>query len=435
MIDTIKIRVVISKIVREYLEKWCTVRQGINLRNGTLIYQIVVGELTGSFDSRLGFRFYQRYNEWGQILEYIEVNCSVHKLLLGHNCYGGTNDLQLCCQWLVGFIKNETAMYDDITGEKSIFVDIPDWYQWELCGIHNAICFDLGSYEAVEYWLKCHQAAEYARRKPVKYGLTGICARGSETTIKVYHKGVEFQAHGDYEKMLKMEFIHSQIWSKHMELEERYESQKLKRNLLPVEGDKNMTFLYNGQLVSYDKLPIKVVPKSYKMFSKATKILQKAYNLLRLEVEVKAPKIKKVYGCYPLIDEVDYNDILDIYNKEVFKFLKEGLTEMKTVREANEVKKRLYETYSKRVASNLISTWSELSIYGEENVKQSLSKATFYRHVFKLKAAGISWHGTNLVMKENSLVPADFVPMIGDCREVQGEDMELLKKLLNLKIA
>ena|SRR6476659_10084842 len=97
-IDTIKLK---SPYMDEYLflaiETTCgLLRQGVRLSTGEILYQITIGELEGSWDSRINIR--PMRDDWRRGRSgrpelcpsepYIVVECSLAKVFNGQNIYG-----------------------------------------------------------------------------------------------------------------------------------------------------------------------------------------------------------------------------------------------------------------------------------------------------------------------------------------------------------
>ncbi|MCX7746601.1 MAG: phage/plasmid replication protein, II/X family [Clostridia bacterium] len=355
-IDTIKLMAYIDEETANKIMNFCTLRQAIDLSTGDCLYEITTGSLAGSYDSRISIKVAKDFEY------YVVVECSLHKIILGHNVYGGTDDMLAGVNYLHNFLQN------------LIGIQFPFCFRkWKLMRIDLAEVFELDCFEAVQEWFKGLNACDYPRRKVRRYGLESICAYGSTTGLKFYHKGVEFWAH----------------------------DRKRLKNL------------------------------NYDLFE----LQEKANRILRTEVEIKARKLKSMYGEYPMIGKVKYADLLNVYDVEVKRFLKEGCNDMKMVRNVNDVNFRLNEMYSDQLAGQLLGTWYRLTTLGEDGTKKVIKKATYYRHVKLLKDAGISWHGTDVVKLENSIVPADFVPVRSDRRRLIGECIEMDEKLNEFRVA
>lgn len=352
MIDTVGLRCEIDDHIAEKIERFCTLRQGIECQSGEVLYQITTGGLDGSFDSRLSVKV--DYKQWvhtdGKTQRlmtrpYLHVEGSVQKLMVGHNVYGGLPYFQLAARWLVAFLEQEVGVF------------LPDYRDWEVRRIDKAEVYELPSFAAVEDWFRGVNTATFPRRQALRYGTSGIYFPGRATTSKAYHKGPEF-------------------W--------RHDRKRLNKHLSKGELQ---------ELVEY------------------------ANKLLRLEVEIKTPKLKSDFGPSPRVSQVTDEYIEHVYDAEVSKFLREGASDMETVRTALEVQKRLLAVYGKegrngrKLPSNLFGFWYQLSTLGEDVVKETVSRPTFYRMRKQLEDAAVSWRGTDVVLREDSQVPADFAPV------------------------
>lgn len=351
-IDTLKLKVYVSDEVADMVVKKCVLRQAIDMSDGLLVYQLTSGSLAGTYDSRISVKV------GSDVEKYLIVECSVHKALLGHNVYGGTDDLMGSVSYL-----------HDLLG-RIIQYEFPfSPCEWQLMRIDLAEIYDLGSFEACQEWFRWLNTCSFPRRQVSRYGTNGIAAYGQVTSIKSYHKGPDFWAH-----------------------------------------DRRRLVLCN--------------------YPDIDNLVEKANNIIRVEVEIKGRKLKELYGKdYPRVDSVNMDELYKIYDREVYRFMKEGKCDIGIVRNTVDVKQRLFDKFGERRASSLLATWYQLTTMGEDYVKKDMSKTKFYRHLSELKESGVSWHGTDIVKLEDSLIPKDFAPVRTDSRRVVGECPELTKKL------
>ena len=154
---------------------------------------------------------------------------------------------------------------------------------------------------------------------------------------------------------------------------------------------------------------------------KADELYQIANRLVRFEVEIKR-KLKDRNGKYPAIDHVDIHALADIYHMEVMKLVRDSASETKICRTSEAVERRLNQMYSTQLASRLLGTWYRLSVHDEEYIKKSMPRATFYRQRKMLIEAGVSWKGTDVVLKNFSLIPSGFTPVATDSRCLKDVD-------------
>lgn len=383
--DTIGIKSpYITREKAELIHKKCVRREGIDLSTGELIYQITTGSLEGSYDARISIRVDNK--EW-QVTEkptemiikhlgdikslkvpelietewFVYVEASVHKAMLGHNIYGGPTDIQESIDWLVNKVS------------ELLEVDLPVYTDWQIRRVDIAEVFELESYEACKEWFSILTNTSFPRRQVYRFGDTGLYAKGSSTTVKFYHKGVEFLKH--------------------------------------------------------DRCRLKKLLSS----SALCNLMEKADCIIRAEVEVKAKKLEYDFGYLPKVNELKDEYFKQLYDTEVKKLLKEGDESMKTVRRTKAVEMRLNKIYEERLAGILFGMWLRLSSVGEKAVKGSMSKATYYRNVKLLREAGVSWTGTDII-KTIELVPEDFSPISTDIRKLEISLEEAKKQLLKMAI-
>ena len=112
MYDTIIIKSpeINHETVQKVLE-FCRRYEGVDIFTGELLYRFTSGELVGSYDYRI--RIKVDNTEWikedsltpkrVETYWHIIVECSLHKLLLNHNCYGGPCDIKKSIAYLVRF--------------------------------------------------------------------------------------------------------------------------------------------------------------------------------------------------------------------------------------------------------------------------------------------------------------------------------------------
>lgn len=360
MIDTICLKSpFVSEDIALKIEKECLKRQGVDCKTGDILYEITTGDLKGSFDSRLSIKVNREtwIHEEGKTVKVdtmptLTVEGSIHKLLLGHNCYGGTSDFYGACEWLVKFL------------EISFEITLPNYKDWYLRRIDLAEVYELPSFGAVEEWFRGINGGDYPRRSVDRYGNTGIYIKGSTSTLKFYHKGVEFKKH-DKSRLVKI------------------------------------------------------------MKDEVFYIQERANRILRVEVEVKYRKLIDLFGSSPTVGLVNFNMLEGLYDVEVERFLKEGKGTMEIVRTAMEVEKRLRGNCNTALAGTVLGFWYQLTTLGENYVKDNMKKPTFYKYRKVLKELNISWHDTDVVLKTKSEIPVGFSPIRSDARRIVEVDNKI----------
>jgi II/X family phage/plasmid replication protein len=377
MLDTAKVTSpFLAEDVAGRIEGQLKLRQAVDLSTGEIDYAFIAGDLVGSYDHRISLRVMRERWESRRVRlpdgrrinattlhpspPYLSAEGSVHKAMLGHNVTGGPCDVRAALRWFVAFIAGAV-------GEA-----LPGADYWQVRRLDWAEAFDLGTFAAVEEWLRSVNGAAYPRRKPVKHGSESITFPGYSTTIKAYHKGPEFRAH---------------------------DGRRLR-----------------GSTLTDDAL----------------EGLQQASNsVLRVEVGIKARKLDADHGSKPpLVGQISETYCADLYDRETARMLREGRSDMETVRTLELVEERLFALHSAPLASALVSTWVRLSTMGEDHARRRLSVRTFYRHRRLLQDAAISWHGTDVVLLDPfTHIPAGFSPLRSDPRRMVGEAPPVLRLL------
>jgi len=113
----------------------------------------------------------------------IILEASVHKVLVGHNIYGGPKDIKASIAYLVGKV------------EQILDVKLPPAMEWEVERVDIANVFLMDNPEQIEAWFHGLQWACFPRRqgKITRYDWGGLYIHGGTTTINIYHKGPELK--------------------------------------------------------------------------------------------------------------------------------------------------------------------------------------------------------------------------------------------------
>lgn len=353
MIDTIKVESPsISEEIAFIIENSSIIRAGIDVENGELLYKFTTKELKGSYDSSI--RISVEREKYVTILDntdknqitikkpcdpFLIIECSIHKFFLGHNVYGGSDNLEYQFIELKKFI------------EDTFDIKLPFIYQWKVRRIDYARVYNLG--DDIVRFFEGFSNVYYPRRVSMKYGTTGLYFPGSFTTLKLYDKGVEFKKHD------KKKLIH---------------------------------FMNNKDLKKLEDI---------------------SQGKLRIELEIKARKLKHIYGDLPYITEIKMADIKSQFEIELKRIFKVSENNMKLYNNSQDVEKILFNMYG--TSGNIyLGTWYRLSINGYDSVKKSMSESTFYRHITKLKDANISWNHTDVITQENKVIEFVFNPFNTD---------------------
>ena len=386
MYDTVVIKS--PEIDPETVEKvlhFCRMYEGVDIFTGELLYRFTSGELEGSYDYRI--RLKVDNTEWikedspvPQRVEtywHIVVECSLHKLLMNHNCYGGPADIKRSIEYLVRFL------------EEVMYVSLPNYKDWEVKRIDVAKIYHFSDKNICKKIVNNLRNSYYTRRKPRIYD-TSVMFSGSTTAVKIYWKGPEFEKH-DYKRIKK--YI-----------------------LREVDRSWNQD---NCDLLQHK---LALLQKHF------DKVLEKAYRIIRYECEIKLRKLKEAFeNDTVLVKDLNDEKLNEIADTELFKLIRED-DNMNIVRRSDLVLERLHQLYGTSQANALYSTWTKFVQFGEKMAKETVSTRTFYRHKKLLIEAGVSWTCSVANLKQFSVVPDDF--SFADDRYVLAEvDPEVQAKL------
>lgn len=381
-----------------YLEQQCVQKSGIHLGSGEVLYEFTSGELLGSWDSRISFRILRE--EWisnGKGIQqvpcqpYIEVEASLHKFFAGQNIYGAPTGFQMTSFWFLKQIFKQLGVnISDHKQDHKNSARLPSFWDWQVCRIDVAEVYRLTPTAIGEFFRSINHC-KFPRRsaKAAKYGINAVYFPGSYTTLKLYHKGPEFKEHDKLRiKNSLMHYIKDQMD---------------KDNFLNAD---HRLEVYKRWLAWRDK--------------KLAALQRLADNRLRVEVEIHADKLQHDFEHLkrlPKISEITDQYINKIHDAEVFKLLREGKTDMETVRTHDKVKARLNALYSLRSANTLYAFYTQMSLRGEDATRLEYSKAQFYSNRKKLVEAAVSWHSTDMyLVPQETALPDGFAPVRGNLR-------------------
>jgi II/X family phage/plasmid replication protein len=370
--DTIKLKSPpLDRQLIAAIEAQCILRSGEDMSSGEVLYELFSGELLGSWDARISVvPKYEEYvvNKSGRpelrpCEPYLMIEASVHKVMCGHNVYGGPTEFQQACSDFVVLV------------EKLLNTELPPARVWTVHRVDVALVYRLSKAACKEFFDGI-QLISFPRRKKgaAKYAMAVYFA-GKTTTVKFYHKGTEFAVH------------------------ERSRLRNFFRNLF--------THLHGHE----DK-------ENHARVERKISALQRlADNRLRVEVEIHSDKLQYDFEKNPTVEEVTDAYLQLVYDKEVEKLLREGKQAMDTVRDSRAVLRRLKNIYGDATGARLYGFWSSLCTLGDEVTREQFAKTVFYRNRKQLEDAGVSWRCTDVVVVANdSIVPSDFSPVRTDKR-------------------
>lgn len=238
------------------------------------------------------------------------------------------------------------------TLERHFGIELPPADSWEARRVDVALPFDLGTEDAVEERItheKFMVANSTARVKVSTFdtGWATCRSNGGATRLKCYAKGAELHKHDG-------------------------------KRLRKAEG------------LDYAEL------------------LAVASRIIRYEVEFYGPIIEKITANSRL-GQLDSAHLHALAVKKIGDFIRENMATIEKVRTSQAVEIRLREMYGVRLGGLLYGTWLKLATNGEESVRDSMNRATYYRQKKQLIMAGCAWINTDVMKLElRSCVPPDF---------------------------
>lgn len=396
-IDTVKLRSpTIDAGTASFLEKQSVLKQGIDCASGEVLYEFTSGTLEGSWDARISFKVER--NDWFYIngrLEhlpcdpFVTIEASIHKFFYGQNIYGNPCNFRERCRLFINMLGEMLGSDHEMFSHAK---------NWQVRRVDWAEVYRLTPAAQVEFF----QGLERCRfpRRKAKRAIydSAVHFPGKFTTIRIYGKGQEFRAH-EYPRMRRA--LTAKLMGELFQSEWDGDKRVSKREGLRV--------VWNEEASQYIERQIKALQRL-------------ANNRLRAEVQINADKLHHDFGGrYPLVDEIEDEYLIGIFENEMFKLLREGKSEMETVRTCNEVYARLVEVYGSRRANGLHSFWMTMSGQGEDVMRNRLSKSAFYERRKALVEAGVSWLSSDVfIVPQDTALPRDFAPLRADPRRCVG---------------
>lgn len=353
----------------------------ISNETGERVWEITRTNLKGSFDSRIMVKpMYEDCQaskngkpEWHPSPPYLVIECSLPKAFNGQNTYGVIDNLQEASERL----RQQLQLL--------LGAPLPPVDNWIVQRVDWAENFQL-PYEAVQEFFEGIYHVAFPRRKVHKYSKEAIFAPGTTTTIKMYHKGPEF------EKNDRKRLFH------------------VVRNLY------------------HQNRPADAAPDwAMRQASRKITALQRlANNRLRVEVEIHAEKLDYDFGHKPKVKEVTTDYLHAVFDKDVARMMREGKGAIQIVRTSLAVRDRLEAHYSLELAGLLHGFWLGLATHGEDDMKTRCTRPTFYRRRKQLVDVGVSWLTTDqqLIERQGQKLPPGFSPVRADPRRCESRVRE-----------
>lgn len=215
--------------------------------------------------------------------------------------------------------------------ELSYNIKLPDFNNWFLQRCDIAICYNLGNQKNVKSYINSLSRCNYPRRKAKFYYDESIYLSGTTTTLKIYNKLLEFKKHD-----LKR-FINS-----------------------------------NFNIEDYEK---------------------EIFGFLRFECEIKKKKLQQLFNntSHIKIIEINYTDLKKVWSEEFMRIIKFVNNDLKMVRGREDVQQRLHELYKPSKACRLYNFYCAIQLNGDNVVKETTPKDTYYRNIKELEEAKIDF--------------------------------------------
>lgn len=135
-------------------------------------------------------------------------------------------------------------------------------------------------------------------------------------------------------------------------------------------------------------------------------LLRTASSRLRFEVTFSRRDIDRL--TFSELGKLDIRPLHSKAGRKLEQFARTSGEAMEQVRTTTSVQNRLSELYSSARAAALMGTWFKLTTLGEKVTKAGMTNTSYYRHMQELKAAGVSWTGTDIVRIQKLAFPEDF---------------------------
>lgn len=224
--------------------------------------------------------------------------------------------------------------------ELSYSVELPSIDKWYLQRCDIAICYNLNNQKNVKSYINSLSRCKYPRRNVKFYYDESIYLSGTTTTLKIYNKFLEFKKH-DLKKFIDTSF----------------------------------------DLENY---------------------LKEIFGFIRFECEIKKKKLKQLFNNvnHIKIIDVNYENLRNVWSEEFMKIIKYVNNDLKIVRRREEVYERLTDIFKPSKACRLYNFYCAIQLNGEDVVKNTTPKDTFYRNIKELKFAKIDFSQSYRVEEE-----------------------------------
>lgn len=302
MIDTIKIYTYVKNDIFNVVRYNSNIKTMYKIADKMIFYEIITDSLEGSYDSRMSVRVLECPAKSCYILQ---VECSYHKIVKGHNCFDGFYNLEEIVNGIIEMLSNKYSF------------SLPSVENWYLKRIDITKVFDLRTNEEVEKYINLFNTLSYPRRaKSYFIPNESVYFPGTTTTLKIYNKLKEFIKH-DKKKFLNFDFDLDTFMNK-ISGYVRFECE-IKYKKIKDFYKKNEIKIVDVKYEDLEKIWSDEFMKILKFRKEEKEIVRTKDDVLkRLQNCYKDTKAMNLYSFFLAVKEEGYQKIRKINSKSTF---------------------------------------------------------------------------------------------------------------------
>lgn len=210
---------------------------------------------------------------------------SYHKIVKGHNAFGGYYNIQFITLALKKIVEN------------AYNIKLPSLKHWFLQRIDITRVYNLKDNVNVQKYINCFRTLTYPRRNLKFYEDESVYVSGQTTTLKIYNKLHEFLKH-DKNKLSKFYTFNLQEFLSKIDGYVRFECEIKKKKLKSIYG-KNYIRISNLSYKEFEKIWCDEFMKILKFdMSEIKKVKQKESVKERLKTIYNNRKAIELYNFY-----------------------------------------------------------------------------------------------------------------------------------------
>jgi len=185
MIDTIAIMSPpLKENILSQLEGKTKICMEIDRTTGEQREFIPYGKVSNELEVPINYRIYRMAGE-----SRIRLESSIHKLMAGHNTYGGPKEFHASAAFLVEEF------------ERLMGINLPPVMDWNVQRVDVEEFYKLDNSSQPEAWFNTMRNAYFPRRK-LNYYVDSIWISGGTSVVKFYNKGIELCSNKNDRKRL-----------------------------------------------------------------------------------------------------------------------------------------------------------------------------------------------------------------------------------------